>query len=1187
MRRLLGLSAAVLCMVLAWAASATADKTTYNAGVSTSGSVSWEWYKGLKDAINEYLPEEKTTSTAVATDFQLRLDAKSKSFTFFLANYGTFNTSNKLGYRYLTKSGEYKDVIFWTSADNFIEPYVDYDLYTYSDQTGEWTLQGSYQNDSIIGKKAGIKNGCPVLGHSSVDGWSKFLENLNSERSLSTQMGYNSFVVTGVHPAEFTVTLPDDAASNVIQLFIENNGGKAYSMSELNSANREADQHMCSAMNVNYNGTDYTFFGFEDWFGEGRTMADLNDVVLAIATGESGNVTPDIVDNRYTPKAIQTVTNTVRELHYGDDEEATALFYGTTFSSTIEEGLTGYTPVSRLVINDAEGNTVYTSDSQVGTATTGDNAWNALPNEIYLAYDLSKISGLTFHVETAYLTDAELASTSQSWDVITNGKTIYSSEDKAIENSEVTPEINITSVLATTPAATSTSLDAKVQWKAACPAFADAAKAVSEYTLTLAEDANASDNTASDKLGTPKTYETETDGTPVATSMPLKEEFGMNQTENLTYTVTGKYYTAVAATGSTGYFFNGVAKNSTDEVEGMNYGIGATCQTLTCEPGKAIFSTGANVAAYCITHNLISSAVYGSSEWVNSSIYYGSDFCMQIDEETAQKAASTDDWTAFTRLKLINKNTGEVTYPATVEYGSTTVSDSFNKISDDELTNKVASVFANYNIGDKDNYLWELEIIYMSNDEAGDNATISSNDAKSYKIFSSGTNEIVNEAIDLAASITVPRYHYVKGNTNMNLSTDVTLKIGSPDLLTAYSFTQDGLVANSSSLKITNQSVIGGWLINKNNLDDNGEYSLTAKEFTYGTQTVIKQGQCDTVYFSLPYSYYTTGPKSVAFASYASVTGSNKGTDWTTKHVSAVATDYSLWLAPNAVGMKSRVTNNFFNSYNDERDQSTGSLIYRKYAFNELSTNSEIDVYEKDNNSKQLFHEGVEPSQDTDISGGDDTETEKETSMDYPTGEKNSFWTYGLDLKATLMSDVNSYLGYNAVVLVHDQDGVYVKNDEGNVKYYVVNSYNSPFAATSEITANATGVAQWWRQDGNVISPAIATGLDFNQVELEDANYSVDIYLVYGNSLRSISELTGSTSDNRQYQLKFTHLFTPNGQMTGIDDINSDANAAKTVKSVIYYNMAGMASAEPTTGVSVKVITYTDGTTKAVKVLSK
>lgn len=43
--------------------------------------------------------------------------------------------------------------------------------------------------------------------------------------------------------------------------------------------------------------------------------------------------------------------------------------------------------------------------------------------------------------------------------------------------------------------------------------------------------------------------------------------------------------------------------------------------------------------------------------------------------------------------------------------------------------------------------------------------------------------------------------------------------------------------------------------------------------------------------------------------------------------------------------------------------------------------------------------------------------------------------------------------------------------------------------------------------------------------------------------------------------------------------------ATKTVKSVRYYDLLGNESAPPVQGVNVKVTTYTDGTTSAIKVM--
>ncbi|MDY3710666.1 MAG: hypothetical protein SO062_09760 [Sodaliphilus sp.] len=47
----------------------------------------------------------------------------------------------------------------------------------------------------------------------------------------------------------------------------------------------------------------------------------------------------------------------------------------------------------------------------------------------------------------------------------------------------------------------------------------------------------------------------------------------------------------------------------------------------------------------------------------------------------------------------------------------------------------------------------------------------------------------------------------------------------------------------------------------------------------------------------------------------------------------------------------------------------------------------------------------------------------------------------------------------------------------------------------------------------------------------------------------------------------------------------TDIATSKTVKSVRYYNLAGMESATPFSGVNIAITTYTDGTTISSKVI--
>ncbi len=1160
MRKMTGIIAAMLCVILAWAAtpSETVTESSSYAPAYRNGKVAWAWYKGLKDAIDKYLPEEKQADESVVTDFQLKLDETTKTFKFFIANYGTQNKSNKLGYRYLTKSGEYKDVVIWTADSSFVEPHIDYECYEYDGQTSDWQLKGTAENDSIIGTKLGIRNGVPILNRNSgTDNWKLFLNNLNSNRENT---GAYSFNVTYIRPGEFSVTLPADAASTVIQLFIQNNGGKAYSMSDLNAGNDENSRKMCSAMHINYEGNDYTFFGFEDWFG--NADHDLNDVVIAIATdGDDPAPVPDIVDNDITPKGIQTVTNTVKLMHTADGDVNT-LFYGTTFTSTIPQGQSGLTPVSRLVVTDAEGNTVYTSAPQTGIASTDGNSWNALPDSVYLSYDLSKIKGLMWKVETTYLNNIELASTSTDWNVLTAKKKIYSSAEQPICNTAVKPEITITGLSRTPATTTSTSLDAKVNWSTSCTSLPEATKAVNNYTINVAEDTEAEGNTASAKLGTPDVVTAETDANPATLKMPLKSEFGTDQKETLSYSVTGEFHTAVATDGTTGYFFSGVDATSTEVT--ADTAMKPQAETLTAKPRSTEFATGVNVKTSSKAHNIVASGVNGGK-----AIYYGSDFSVKLDETKINSGM-----VPYTRLKLVNKNDGSITYPGTATWNGFTLNDGFTKASDEEIANMTATSYACYNIDDKDNYQWEMEVIYLTSGEAEGKTEISATEAEeSYDITESGLNDIENEQMSLDATISVPRYHYVKGNTDITLKTDIKVSANA-DLLEAYKMS--GVTATSTSLSI-NSDILYSYNFSTS-AQQEGTYNFNDQAIDW-TSHKVKQGECDTVNFTLNYSYSECGPKSTPFASMASVTAGKNAELWNSATINATATDYGLWIAPSDAGMMSRVSTNYFNSQNNIKYDDTH--VYRKYMFTELSTNSEYEQqYEKDSRDPQYFFDGNEPTQDTNLAS-DNEKSELTTASRYPAGD-GGFYTWGLDLKATVMSDVNTYLDYNAVILVHDKDGNYATDEDGNIKYYIVNGHDKAF--NGEFAAGAADTANWWRDDNGTIQPAIASGLNFAQVGQDVVEYSADIYLVYGNSLTSISDLTDYSGDKRQYQLKFTHTFIPDRTMTSVDIVNGEA---KTVKSVTYYNLAGIATIEPTSGVNIKVTTYTDGSSKTEKVINK
>lgn len=63
------------------------------------------------------------------------------------------------------------------------------------------------------------------------------------------------------------------------------------------------------------------------------------------------------------------------------------------------------------------------------------------------------------------------------------------------------------------------------------------------------------------------------------------------------------------------------------------------------------------------------------------------------------------------------------------------------------------------------------------------------------------------------------------------------------------------------------------------------------------------------------------------------------------------------------------------------------------------------------------------------------------------------------------------------------------------------------------------------------------------------------------------------------------HNLYPVQYVVGVPTGVNSVTAAKEVKSVMYYNMAGAMLSEPCDGVNIKVVTYTDGTTATTKVI--
>lgn len=111
-----------------------------------------------------------------------------------------------------------------------------------------------------------------------------------------------------------------------------------------------------------------------------------------------------------------------------------------------------------------------------------------------------------------------------------------------------------------------------------------------------------------------------------------------------------------------------------------------------------------------------------------------------------------------------------------------------------------------------------------------------------------------------------------------------------------------------------------------------------------------------------------------------------------------------------------------------------------------------------------------------------------------------------------------------------------------------------------------------WSLTGTTVSSYI-TGETIN-------GYGYDTELTWGNCVNysTTNYWTGPIEACRIYRID-DGVF-----VYGTVGVN-DVDAAKTVAGVTFYNLAGVASATPFDGVNIEVVKYTDGTTKAVKVV--
>lgn len=209
----------------------------------------------------------------------------------------------------------------------------------------------------------------------------------------------------------------------------------------------------------------------------------------------------------------------------------------------------------------------------------------------------------------------------------------------------------------------------------------------------------------------------------------------------------------------------------------------------------------------------------------------------------------------------------------------------------------------------------------------------------------------------------------------------------------------------------------------------------------------------------------------------------------------------------------------------------------------------------------------------------------------------------GLDLNVNIMSDNRSMMDYNAIVMVKNiATGEYVKVPApaskagksnapaaGSVMYYLVQGLNSGFSENSAVYSNATDVLEWYTVENGVTMPKLVEGMNFSKVipaGLDNAgaeqnntqNFNVEIYIVKGNTLTDVSALNNAAN----YKTLIIHTARNN---KNIPTAVTDNVAIREVKSVRYYNIAGVQSNEPFKGINIIVTEYTDGTRSAFKAI--
>ncbi len=275
---------------------------------------------------------------------------------------------------------------------------------------------------------------------------------------------------------------------------------------------------------------------------------------------------------------------------------------------------------------------------------------------------------------------------------------------------------------------------------------------------------------------------------------------------------------------------------------------------------------------------------------------------------------------------------------------------------------------------------------------------------------------------------------------------------------------------------------------------------------------------------------------------------------------------FYAWYKSPAIGVKTRVNTNYYNSEADDAQWIDGKLtLIHKYEFTDWCKNTNyINTYDWGGTDikapagvgKPQFPSFVEGTELSELSFADgEVMDAKAEELYYPTGESKSYKVYGLDLTARIMSDTSTVNQYNAIVMVKRGDDYMTETDfsknaiananvlkapakasvMSNYYYYVVNGYAQPFSSDGVIAKNSQGVHSWCSKERNTVLPAVSDTMVFKDVidktSTETPIYNVVFFIVNKNTLPSIKNLV----DGKDYIFKVEHPINPNASKTGID----------------------------------------------------